>query len=117
MKHNKAAGPENAYKDTGECPVTVKMTRDSTTSALQVFVSVRSKLRPTSLMQGTLPTDQIKSFDDIRHKVQVLAGALAEQLCERLGDAIDPDYMAKLAGEQWDDLLKQNASDVMPLHS
>lgn len=38
--------------------------------------------------------------------VAILAGSMAERLCSEYGDGLDPDEVAKLAGEAWSDCLR-----------
>ena len=108
----KAAGA-NIGKETKENPVEVTMIKDESAQGrgYVVRVSVRSKLRPASLMVGSFPANEISSMSGAKNKVEVLAGSLSEQIAERLGDnLIDPSEMAKFAGEAWEDLLKKPAS-------
>lgn len=95
-------------------PVTVGFVRDEL-KVLHVQVRVRSKARPSSVLEGTLDTREIRSQADIRKKVECLGGALAEEIIKRLKDPfIDPDECAKLAGKEWDELLKKPSSEVLP---
>lgn len=80
---------------------------------LNVTVSVRSKVRRSSLMVGELSLKDFTSMEQIRKKICVLAGALAEDIAERLGDPlIDPDSCANEAGKAWDDLLQRHRGEV-----
>lgn len=69
-------------------------------------IQVRSSLRPKSLMSGDLDSREFKSQDDVREKVKILAGSLAEIVRERFGGAlVNPDECAREAVRMWDELL------------
>lgn len=70
-----------------------------------VVVSVMSQVKPGLEKNGSMRFDA-GNATEMRKKVNTLAGALAEMLCEEHGDRIDPSEVAKAANEAWDDLLK-----------
>lgn len=104
---DKFAGPkvesEKAHKVS---PISVVFFQDPK-EGLMVQVSARSRLRPTSLMQGTMPVGDMLGSTNLRYRVEVLAGALAERLCEAFGDIIDPDAYAVEAGKVFDDAVNK----------
>ncbi len=83
---------------------------------LCVEVSVRSKTKPLSSIVGRIWTQDFKSQDDARKRVETLAGALAEKIAERLKDGlIDPDLCARQAGEAWSALLLMPKTEIAEL--
>lgn len=69
-----------------------------------VIVSVSSAVKPGIEKNGELEFNA-NSAAEMRKRVNTLAGALAEMLCEKYGDTIDPGECAKAASEAWSDTL------------
>lgn len=69
-----------------------------------VIVSVASAVKKGIEKNGELRFDA-NSAHEMRKKVNTLAGALAEMLCEKYADVIDPGECAKAASEAWSDAL------------
>lgn len=110
---NMAGGAEMDLKLKGERPdVEVSFKRDEF-KQLHVSVSVRSRLKKSSLMIGDLSLKDFTSMEQLRKKICVLAGALAEDIASRLGDPfVDPDRCANDAGKAWDELLKKSKGEI-----
>lgn len=103
----------NGHRPAGK-PVRITMERDEQ-KVLYVVVRVRSKLKPTSVFIGKLDSREFQSQADVRKRVETMAGALAERIAERHGDTyIDPSECARLAVEEWEELLKRPESEVIP---
>ena len=97
--------------------VTVQLVRNQlqpgARGELMVKVSVRSRMKSTSLFEGLLDTANFTSKGDAKRQVEILAGALAEKICERLGDTLlDPDVCANLAGKAWEEALLKPSSAI-----
>ena len=71
-----------------------------------VVVSVMSQVKPGLEKNATMRYDA-GNATDMRRRVNIAAGGLAEMLCEQYGDHIDPSEVAKAANEAWDDLLQE----------
>lgn len=96
-----------------EKTVEVKL-REDPVLGLYACVAVRSKMKPLSLMTGDFPVREVQGGKAaLKKKVEVIAGAVAELICERLGDSLlDPDACAVAAGELWDKLLYQPKTEI-----
>lgn len=58
-----------------------------------VLVSLRCRTRPNIITRGTVSVNET----NLKHRVSVLAGALAEQHAQRYADPTDPDEVARAA--------------------
>ncbi len=74
-----------------------------TDRSIYLEVSVRSVLRPNHLLMGILEHDEITD-----NALMVLAGALAEELCVRFGDTVDPDIVAHTAVACYHEMVEEN---------
>lgn len=66
-------------------------------------ISVRSIVRPTLLRNGIIEAAAANS-----QLVGCLAGALAEELCERYNDKLDPSSVANTATQLFQQLQQRN---------
>lgn len=67
-------------------------------------VMVRSRLMPRLLKVGIIEFEK----RDQANKIMVLAGALAEELCEQYKDTLDPGSVARTARDCYRELLPEN---------
>ena len=70
-----------------------------------VVVSVMSQVKKGHEKNATLPFDA-GNATDMRRRVNIAAGGLAEMLCEKYGDRMDPGEVAQAANEAWDGVLE-----------
>lgn len=68
-------------------------------------VLVRSNIKPMLKNKGIL---EFERGINQRGTVGILAGALAEQLCERYGDTLDPSTVAATAERAYARLMAEN---------
>ena len=95
--------------------VSVDFSRDQQKN-LWIEVQVRSVTKPNGLMIGKLDTREIKNQKDIKYKIEVLAGALSEEIAIRFKDRfIQPDKNAVEAGKEWDLLLQKPHAEAIPM--
>lgn len=67
-------------------------------------LSVRSQVRPNLLRIGNIELER----RDQTAKVMVLAAAIAEELCEKYGDTLDPSTVAVTARDCYREILSEN---------
>ena len=65
-----------------------------------VLIKVFSVVKPDVHREGVINLPSRKNLD---RKVAVLAGAIAEELCEQYGDPLDPGVIANLAVSAYHD--------------
>lgn len=68
---------------------------------------MRCLTRPRIIKVGIVEFGK-ESTARTRLQVEVLAGALAEMLCEQYGDMLDPDEVARGAGQVFQDTMDAN---------
>lgn len=76
---------------------------DDGTYYLEVLVSSQTRVRPQLKNKGIV---ELKDANE--QVVGVLAGALAEQLCDRYNDTVEPSQAAKDAMEAYRELMAEN---------
>lgn len=69
-----------------------------------VVVSVESQMKPGLECNGEILLNDSNAAD-MRRRVNILGGVLAERLCEKYGDQMDPGECAKAASEAWTDVM------------
>jgi hypothetical protein len=79
------------------------MQRQDHSLYFEVLVNSRVKTNPQMKMKGIL-----EHPDTTKQKVGLLAGALAEELCERHGSDVDPSEAARYGMEAYRELLMDN---------
>ena len=86
-------------------PETVRINaRQRADTSIYWEVMVRSGVRPRLLKVGILEFER----RDQAEKIMVLAGALAEELCEQYHDTLDPGSVARAARDCYRELLSEN---------
>lgn len=103
-------------KPKSEVEITVKQRPDHT---LYFEVTVNGCAKPQSSMVGILEVGKERREE---YAIMILAGALAEELCERVNDnLLDPDNVAHAAGRAYRDLKAKHphiiSGSELPRHA
>ena len=69
-----------------------------------VKVRVRSKVKTGLISQDQMEYTDVKTME---YRVQAMGGALAEYQAEQFGDSHNPDEIAKLAREAFNEMMQE----------
>lgn len=90
----------------------VRLVRDG---PFVIVVLLESRMKHALWSKGEIDPGSANNGEDLRHKVGVLAGALAEYQGANYGDNHDPDECYKIARELFDEVfgeLAQKQADL-----